>query len=252
VQPGRDEARVRLDAKRAPGSLRTAARARIRSLACRDFGLDATLTTRDRGAAGRSVTWRYSDATSPEGVGLRVVQRSYDGKPPADYVLFHFTFTNTSRATRTFYAGFYGDWDLDDIGDHSNDIGFTDLGGRLMYMTNEGETGVHAGTLLLADFPVAGNYFYGNPGPPAFPLTDQFGALSGSLTRTATDAPRDNRYLHAVGPITLRRGKSAEVWVVIVAGENRAQLLANAAFAERDVMERRDIEERSSGGARQP
>jgi hypothetical protein len=42
-----------------------------------------------------------------------------------------------------------------------------------------------------------------------------------------------------MGPITLRpSAKTAEIWIAIVAGENSAQLLANAAAADADVTAR--------------
>src|SRR5207247_9919496 len=72
--------------------------------ACRDLGLDGRVHVTASPQWGKRVTWRYSDARSPEGVGLRVVQQSFDGRPPADYVLFDFTITNAGPATTTFHA----------------------------------------------------------------------------------------------------------------------------------------------------
>ncbi len=216
--------------------------------ACRDFGQDGTLKTHSLPSGGKKVMWKYSDAQSPEGVGLQVVQNSFDGKPPNDYVLFQFTFTNTSNATRTFYAGHFGDWDLDDIGGATDDIGFTDLNGRLMYVTNDGETGVHIGTLLLGNYPVAGTNFRTSPPGLGLTLADQFAAISGAVTNP-TSGPQDVWYFHTVGPITLKRKKSADVWIAIVAGDDRAQLLANAAAAEADVRDRGGIRGSTSSGA---
>lgn len=204
---------------------------------CRDFGLDGTVTVKDKGSAGKRVTWHYSDAASLERVGLQVVQHSFDGQPPNDYVLFQFIFTNTSRSTLTFHAGFYGDWDLDDVNGPADDVGFTDLGGKLMYVTNNGEVGVHVGTMLLGDFPISGTYFVGTGSHLS--LTDQVNALRGAITQTSL-GPTDIRYFHSVGPITLRpSNKTAEIWIAIVAGENKAQLLANAAAAQADVASRK-------------
>jgi hypothetical protein len=188
-------------------------------------------------SGSKKVTWTYSDATSGEGVGLKVVQKSFDGRPPADYVLFKFRFTNTSNVKRTFYAGFFGDWDLDDVGDFSNDVGFTALGGKLMYVTNNGEVGVHVGTMLLGDFPVTGTYFLG--AGANLTLVDQVNALSGAITQTSL-GPTDIRYYHGVGPIKLKRHQSAVIWIAVVAGETREQLLANAAAAKAEVQSRGD------------
>jgi len=69
-------------------------------------------------------------------VGLKVVQKSYDGVPPADYVLFRFTIKNSATAPLTFYAGMFADWDIDD--DFVDDVARNGLGWPLMYVTNEG------------------------------------------------------------------------------------------------------------------
>jgi hypothetical protein len=200
--------------------------------ACRDLGLDATLGFTDQTPAGRKVLWQYSDTPSPQGVGLRIRQRSFDGVPPNDYVLFHFSIQNQGSATVTFYAGFFGDWDVDI--NPFDDVGLTDMNGSLMFMTSSIEnTGIHVGTLLRGDAPVSGNYFFAGNEP--FPsLTDQVSAMNGSLRRES-DGPADLRYIHAIGPITLDRGKKADLWVAVLAGENRDQLLTNAQAADADI-----------------
>jgi len=202
---------------------------------CRDFGLDGELSFEDEGASGKKVTWSYTDAPSLERTGLRVIQRSFDGVPPADYVLFQFSFRNIGRVTRTFHAGFYGDWDLDDVNGPADDVGFTDLGGKLMYVTNNGNVGVHVGTMLLGDFPISGTYFVGTGSHLS--LVDQVNALSGAIKQTSL-GPTDIRYIHGVGPITLGPRRTAEIWIAIVAGDNKGQLLANAAAAQADVASR--------------
>ena len=116
-------------------------------VACRDLGLDGTVAFTPETPLGKQVMWRYSDATSPEGVGLRVVQRSFDGQPPNDYVLFGFSIQNGGSSTVTFYAGVFMDWDVEE--DATDDFGFTDLDGRLMGVTSAFETGVHVGSLLV-------------------------------------------------------------------------------------------------------
>jgi hypothetical protein len=198
-------------------------------LTCRDLGLDGTLRFTPTSSGGRQVIWRYSDARSSERAGLEVTQTSVDGQGPHDYVLFQFTIRNTSRFTRTFHAGFFGDWDVgSDAGD---DVGFTDLNGKVMYVAGEGETGVHAGTLLLGA-PATGNFFFTAVNVPS--TFDQVQALSGGL-RQESAGPADLRYIHGAGPITLRRGQQRDIWIAVVAGEDRNQLLANAAAAEANV-----------------
>jgi hypothetical protein len=196
---------------------------------CRDLGLNGAVKFTAPSGGRRSVTWRYSDATSAEAAGLEVTQVSVDGKAPNDYVLFRFSIRNTSRSTLTFYAGFFGDWDSEF--NAFDDLGFTDLGGKLMYQVSQAETGIHAGTLLLGA-PVTGNFFFTAADVPS--LSDQTQALSGGL-RQETAGPADLRYIHGAGPITLKQKEQRDIWVAIVAGENRGQLLANAAAAEADV-----------------
>jgi hypothetical protein len=198
-------------------------------LTCRDLGLDATLQFSSTGGGGRQVTWRYSDGTSLERAGLDITQTSVDGRRPNDYVLFRFSIRNTGRFTRTFHAGFFGDWDLDV--DAFDDVGFTDLDGRLMYLVSQGETGVHVGTLLLGA-PASGNFFFTSASLPS--TFDQVQALSGGL-RQESGGPDDLRYIQGAGPITLRKGQQRDVWIAVVAGDDLNQLLANAAAAEADV-----------------
>jgi len=200
--------------------------------ACRDFGLDATLGFTDQTPAGRRVLWQYSDAPSPEGVGLRIRQLSFDGVPPNDYVLFQFSIQNQRSSAVTFNAGFWADWDVDiDAGD---DVGFTEMNGKLMYQTSSDpdDAGTYIGTLLRGDAPISGNFFF--PGQVSPSTAEQVQALSGGL-RQETASPSDLRYIHAIGPITLARGRKADLWVAIVAGENHDQLVANALAADTDI-----------------
>jgi hypothetical protein len=192
---------------------------------CRDLGLDGTLKFTTTGSTVRQVTWRYSSPND----GLDITQTSVDGQRPHDYVLFQFTIRNTSRFTRTLHVGFFGDWDIDE--DAFDDLGFTDLDGRLMYLVSQGETGVHVGTLLLGA-PASGNFFFtAGTVPSSF---DQVQALTGGL-RQETGGPADLRYIQGAGPITIGRGQQRNVWIAVVAGEDRNQLLGNAAAAQDDV-----------------
>ena len=197
--------------------------------ACVDFGADASVQIVTPGAEGKKIKWTYTDAASGDGVGLKVVQQSWDGAPGADYVLFQYSISNQGAATRTFYAGIWADWDV--AGTYTTNIGYTDLDGRLMYMTNPGG-GIHVGTLLLGDAPVSGNFFYNwsTLGSTRLSLVDQVRALRGDLRRPSI-GEGDNRVFHAMGPITLRRNKSVEVRIAVVAGESLAELLANARAA---------------------
>ena len=201
---------------------------------CRDFGPDARLSFAASSQFGMKVLWQYSDASSAEGVGLKVQQRSFDGRPPADYVLFRFIFTNSGTAPVTFFAGMWADWDIGD--DPTDNVGTTERDGRLMYMTKEGG-GTLAGSLLLSTPPASGNHFRSLfQFPP--PMSEYVAALAGDAQIPSTAEPSDNLYLHGVGPITLAPGGSDVVWIAIVAGEDLAQLHANADAAAADVAQR--------------
>jgi hypothetical protein len=119
--------------------------------------------------------------------------------------------------------------------DAFNDVGLTELGGRLMYATNAGEAGVHVGTLFPGDIPVSGTYFY-LPASRPTSLTQQVDALRGALVGSTISG--DLRAVHAVGPIRLGRRQTADVWLAVVAGEDKAELLADAAAAEADIAAR--------------
>ena len=208
---------------------------------CQDLGVDGALHFTPETASGRTVSWRYSDATSPEGVGLRVLQRSYDGQRPNDYVLFKFSIQNTSANTLTFYAGDFMDWDVDfDAGD---DVGSTEMDGRLMAVTSKFEgTGIHVGSLLLGA-PITGTSFWDFLRVPApFATTAQFQSLSGGPQQTSI-GPGDVHYIQGAGPITLKHGKKATIWIGIIAGESHDAFIANALAAQADVASRQGIDD---------
>lgn len=202
---------------------------------CRNLGLDARMRLATVRESGKEVVWEYSDSGVPEGIGLRVVQQSWDGRPPADYVLFRFIITNAGRQTTTFHAGFHGDWDIG--ADEADDVGRTDMAGRLMYQTNSDSGGPYLGTLLHSDAPVTGNFVYRAVTLPT--PHEQVDALAGRLSRPESDAVGDTRYIHGAGPFTLAQKQSAELWIAVVAGETRDGLLANAAAAAADIASQR-------------
>lgn len=202
---------------------------------CQDLGLDGTLHFTPDNGSGRIVTWRYSDAGSPEGVGLKVLQRSYDGQLPNDYVLFKFSIQNKGANTVTFYAGDFMDWDVDV--DAFDDEGFTEMGGRLMGVTSAFEgTGIHVGTLLLGA-PISGVSFYDLIRTPVPTGAEQFQALSGGRQQFSVD-PGDAHYFQGAGPITLKPGQKATLWIGIIAGESHDAFVANAVAAQADVARR--------------
>jgi len=206
--------------------------------ACRDFGLDARLgPSATRPTEKKTVTWRYSDAGSPDAVGLEVVQRSYDGAAGYAYVLFRFTFTNASREPLTFYPGVFMDWDVGNADfDAFDDGGFTERGGRLMYLTDgPGGPGTFDGTLVLGA-PVAGNAVLTDFGQTPEELLR---LVTGDVTVPSAEDPADHRYLHTVGPISLAPHQKATIWVAVASGRSREEFLASVDAAAADVARRR-------------
>ena len=178
------------------------------------------------------MTWRYSDAGSEEAVGLQVIQHSIDGIRPHDYVLFRFRIRNTSPSSLRLYAGVFTDWDVQP--DPFDDRGSTTLNGTLMYQVSQAN-GIHIGTVLFGEAPVTGNYFWDaeqEPPPPS--IGQQIRALRGDLARTSA-GPDDLRYIQGAGPITLSHGEAQDVWLAVVAGLSRSQLIANANAARAHV-----------------
>src|SRR2546422_7647721 len=103
---------------------------------------------------------------------------------------FFFFFSSRRRHTRcsrdwssdvcssdlTFHAGFFGDWD---IGVNDNDdVGFTEMGGRLMYQTDSDLRGPYLGTLIVGDAPITGNYFFTKADRKSTRLNSSHGYIS--------------------------------------------------------------------------
>jgi len=114
-----------------------------------------------------------------------------------------------------------------------------------MYMTNAGG-GVAAGSLIISDAPVSGTSFFTQFGQTTEELVS---ALAGDFTNPSADEPSDHRYVQAVGPITLAKGTSTQLWIAIVAGDDVDQLRSNAAAAAADIAARRGQPDTADGVA---
>jgi hypothetical protein len=197
------------------------------SPACADFDVTAPPTI-GQSSAGKVVSWRYSDAASPETEGLQVTQWSYDGN--GDYVLFNFVIKNTTMQLKTFWAGAFMDWDLGSTS--FDDWIMTDWGGSLM-VTTDPAGGSHFGTLLLGQFP-SGNYAYGSSPTCGGEATSsqRVAALMGTLSVPHLTLNNcDKRYVHGAGPITLAPGHQTSLGVALVAGDDLAGFRAAATAA---------------------
>jgi hypothetical protein len=113
-----------------------------------------------------------------------------------------------------------------------------------MYMTNEGG-GTAAGSLIVSTAPVSGNTFFTSFNQT---MDTVVSALAGDFSIPSVEFPSDHRLVHGVGPITLRRDGSADVWIAIVAGDDVSQLMTNAAAAAAEIARRRGQSDDSDEG----
>jgi hypothetical protein len=202
---------------------------------CRDLGFDGQASVVELGGGSRDISWRYSDAGSQRAIGLEVSQHSYDGQDGADYVLYAFRITNRSRGSITFAPGVFLDFDVHP--DFASNIGYTELDGQLMITTNSGDVGTHLGSLIVNGPPVPRPYFFtGNDFPAE---GDLVAALRGELSNRGIPEPGDIRHVQGGTTIKLTRGKSTDLWVAIVGGDDRTQTVANARSAIADADRRR-------------
>jgi hypothetical protein len=215
---------------------------------CRDLGLDARGEVKRLDNGGRVITWRYSDALSEEGVGLRVTQRSFDAPSGESYVLFRFTIRNGSNGRRNINPGIFADFDVDSLFD--GEVGQKQRGGRLISQADvDDPSGRRVGTLMIGESdPAPGFFVHGGP-DFEFPLIpDQIAALRGNRTSSA-DTPDDQRYIQSVRAIGLSPGAETDLWVAVIAAENEGAFADAADAATRDIRERR---ERLLAGASKP
>ena len=195
---------------------------------CRAFGFDGKARVVERGGK-REITWTYSDAGSQRPQGLRVVQRSIDGGNSHDYVLYGFQITNGGAAPVTFTPGLFLDFDVSP--DFFSNITYTELNGRLAATTNPEES-LHFGSLIVGGSSAPATYFFNSD--LLVPESDLVAALRGEISSPEQPFPSDMRQIQGGTSVTLKRGRSAEFWVAIVAGESRAEIITNAEAALAD------------------
>jgi hypothetical protein len=203
---------------------------------CRDVGLDARGEVNRLANGGRVVTWRYSDAPSGEGVGLRVTQRSFDAPAGEAYVLFRFTVRNGSNGRLNINPGIFTDFDVDSVFD--DELGHRQRGGRLLSQTDAQDPhGTRVGTLMIGESdPAPGFWVRGDLAAPTIP--EQIAALRGNRSNSA-DEPTDQRYIQSVRAIGLSPGAETDLWVAVIAAESDGAFADAADAASRDIRERR-------------
>ena len=101
-----------------------------------------------------------------------------------------------------------------------------------MYQVSQAN-GIHIGTVLLGAAPVT-ELLECRAGRLSSSIGQQIRALRGDLTRTSA-GPNGLRYIQGAGPITLSHGEAQDVWLAVVAGLSRSQLIANANAARDHV-----------------
>jgi hypothetical protein len=198
---------------------------------CRALGFNGMAKVRRSGVA-REITWEYSDASSAHPRGIQVIQRSFDGRNGADYVLFRFRISNGGTRPLSFTPGVFFDFDVSP--ELFSNIGYTALGGRLMVTTGQGDMGRHFGTVILEPPPTSRNYFFDG----FISQEELVHGLRGDITNPVI-GPSDVHGVHGGVPVRLTVGRSSEFWVAVVAGDTRAQIIANARTALEDAQERR-------------
>jgi hypothetical protein len=197
---------------------------------CRAFGFDGQSSVTQRNDGGKDITWTYTDAASQRPQGLHIVQRSFEGTQGGDYVLYAFRISNQGKSDLTFTPGLFLDFDVSP--DFSTNNGYTELGGQLM-VTTAGNEARHLGSVIINNPSGGRNYFF----QPAISEGEAVAGLNGGLRNSAIEFS-DVSTLHGGRTVTLKRKRSTDFWVAIVAGESRAQIIANARAAIADATAR--------------
>jgi hypothetical protein len=208
---------------------------------CRTLGFDGRVQVRRNGNA-REITWQYSDAGSAHPRGIQIIQRSFDGLNGADYVLYVFRITNGGTQLLTFTPGLFFDFDV--TPELFNNLGYTDLNGRLMVTRTLSGQGRYLGTAILEPTGSPRNFFFDG----VVTAQEMVSALRGTLRNTST-GPTDVHGVHGGPTVSLGAGRSKNFWVAIVAGESRAEIRANAQAALADAQTRRNNPNLFAGGA---
>ncbi len=202
---------------------------------CRGLGFDGQAGVTERSGGRREITWIYSDAGSLRPRGIKVLQRSFDGAN-GDYVLYSFRITNTGTLPVTFAPGLFLDFDVG--AEFGSNTGYTELGGQLMITTTADEVGRHLGSVIIGA-PRGGRSYFVNSNFN-IPESEAFAGIRGEISNPSITEPSDVRAFQGGATVRLTRGKSTEFWVAVVAGDTRAQAVANARAAIAEGTARRN------------
>ena len=200
---------------------------------CRAFGFDAKARVIERDGR-KEITWTYSDAGSQRPQGLNVVQRSFEAGSGHEYVLYGFRITNGGTSAVTFTPGVFLDFDVSP--EYFSNVFYTELNGQLAVTTNP-EEGLHFGSIIVGSPSPSASYFFTSDW--FIQESEVVAALRGEISSPELPFPSDVRLLQGSNTVTLKRGRSMDFWVAIVAGESRAEIIANAQAALADGNVRR-------------
>ncbi|MFQ5598949.1 MAG: S8 family serine peptidase [Candidatus Krumholzibacteriia bacterium] len=187
----------------------------------------------------------FDDSGAPLPIGVTVRQDvfQYADAPDDDYIILKYRLTNDSGAALAgLWVGWFHDWDIDGVNFATNRVGYDGSRGLgYAWDANGAVGGAHVGTLVLT---APGTTSYrgiyndqNDPRNPGWGIYDGFAppekweALSGGFAVTEA-GPSDVSNVVATGPLTIGAGESIDVAVAYVAGDDLADLQANADAAQ--------------------
>ena len=175
----------------------------------------------------------FNDSRAGNPIGIEVTQNSYawSAAPDDDYVILEYTLENRSGADlQNVYVGLYMDWDIDISDGNLNYVGY-DQGSRCGYMYSAGTN--YYGVAMLQPEPTAYRaidhdlFVYNNQ------LVDgnKYAFMRDGFDVIQSNRPYDWSHVLSTGPFSLGRDERRTVTYAVLGGDNRIDLLANAAAA---------------------
>jgi hypothetical protein len=185
---------------------------------------------------GYEASYDDSNALSGDGpIGVTVAERSYsaEGAPNNDFVVFSFEVTNTSGADlHGIYVGIWADFD---VGNFTWNLGNYDEGTRLLYFWDTTDRDTDYFGLSAINGNISGWELdtFGGTNPDWDVLA--YGAMS-SGSGGPPLGQADLKAILGTGPYDLPAGGTTTVSFAFVAGEDEADILANAQAARNTLL----------------
>jgi hypothetical protein len=130
--------------------------------------------------------------------------------------------------------------DFDVSPDFFNNVAYTELNGRLAVTTTLDEA-LHFGSIVVSGSGASSSYFFSSDW--LIPESEVVAGLRGEISSPEMPFPTDLRLLQGATEVTLTPDGSTDLWVAIVAGESRAEIVANAQAALADGNARRTLKD---------